>query len=97
MSKQDTIAPTPGLPEGATHMRRPEYLTAWLFDGSVMPVWLIRRFQSAPLPEHRRGHYATAIDGDFWRWVEPEKFHELYVAVASPDTESSPLRQMNED
>lgn len=73
--------------DGATHMRRPEYLTAWAFDGSVMPIWLIKHFKSMPLPEIRRGHYATAIDGEFWRWFEPEKFHEMFVRI--PDVAQS--------
>jgi hypothetical protein len=71
------------LPEGVTHMRRPEYLTAWLFDGvATMPLWLIEKYHSHPLPEHRKGMYATAVDGEFWRWFDPAKFEEMFVSVA---------------
>lgn len=87
------LAQPPGLPDGATHMRRPEYLTAWLFDGSVMPIWLIKQFHSTPLPETRRGHYATAVDGEFWRWFEPEKFHTLFVPVSDSSTDRATAAQ----
>jgi len=70
-------------PPDATHMRRPEYLAAWLFDRqSTMPVWLIAKYQSRPLPNEKIGHYATAVDGEFWRWLDPAKFEELYTPVA---------------
>lgn len=73
---------TTAVPDGVTHMRRPEYLTAWLFDGvATVPLWLIEKYHSQPLPEHRKGMYATAIDGDFWRWFDAPKFEELFMAV----------------
>lgn len=72
-------------PDGATHMRRPEYLTAWLFDGvATMPIWLIEKYKSVPIPEDRKGMYATAVDGEFWRWLDAPKFNELFVPVPSP-------------
>ncbi len=42
--------PDMAVPDDATHMRRPEYITAWQFDRqSVMPVWLIEKYKSIPL------------------------------------------------
>lgn len=70
-----------------THMRRPEYLTAWLFDRkSTMPIWLIEKYKSEPLPDEKIGHYATAVDGEFWRWYDPAKFDDLFI----PARASSP-------
>jgi len=63
-------------------MRRPEYITAWLFDRqSTMPIWLIKQYKSHPLPDEKIGHYATAVDGEFWRWFDPAKFDELFIAT----------------
>jgi hypothetical protein len=76
--------PTQQVPEGATHMRRPEYLTAWLFDVTQRwPTWLVEKYtNSTSVPDTKIGHYATAVDGEFWRWFDPAKFNELFVEVS---------------
>lgn len=81
-------AAAPCSPDTATHMRRPEYITAWLFDRkSTMPIWLIKQYKSCPLPDDRIGYYATAADGEFWRWFDPVKFDQLFTGVAQPPAE----------
>jgi len=78
-----TLPQAPAMPEGATHMRRPEYIEAWLFDRiSTMPIWLIARYKSRPLPDDKIGHYATATDGEFWRWFDPAKFDEMFTPIS---------------
>ena len=85
------------IPDGATHMRRPEYLTAWLFDGvATMPLWLIERYHSLPLPGHRKGCYALAVDGEFWRWMDVDRFNELYVSASAPKQQAHYERIANE-
>jgi len=83
------------VPDGTTHMRRPEYITAWLFDRiSTMPVWLIAKYKSDPLPAKYIGHYATAVDGEFWRWFDPAKFNELFVNARTTEPAGAGLKEV---
>lgn len=75
------------VPSGATHMRRPEYLTAWLYTGQSKkhwPKWFADRMGEVPALTLRPGRYATAVDGEFWRWFDAEKFDELFTPVEAP-------------
>jgi len=70
------------IPEGATHLRKPEYITAWLNDGKTKPPqWLVEKYKFQGLPAHRNGLYAMAIDGEFWRWENAEQFERHFTAI----------------
>lgn len=81
-------------PDGATHTRRPEYLTAYLFEEGAtdIPAWLVAKYVGGPIPEHRFDSYACAIDGEFWRWMDGDKFNEMFVAVEQQAAEIANLR-----
>lgn len=69
-------------------MRRPEYITAWRYVVTERwPTWLVEKYTNTEaVPERMIGHYATAVDGEFWRWFEPERFEQMFVPINEPQT-----------
>jgi len=64
---------------------RPVYITAWQYTGqpkAKWPAWLKRHYGGAlggtDMTKHV-GRYAMADEhGDFWRWIDADRFNEIY-------------------